>query len=104
VLHDVDATMIEERRRSLVSGGGTRLVACAGRKSSAKGANERGTGRAGCGLLKGQGREKVARECAVMGASTMGERGREVRDAEWADGWGPRGREQERARAEKKQR
>jgi hypothetical protein len=31
-----------------------------------------------------------------------GERGREVREAEGADGWGPRGREKERARAEKK--
>jgi hypothetical protein len=36
-----------------------------------------GSGRAVCGLLKGRGREKVARECAVVGASTawdVGER------------------------------
>jgi hypothetical protein len=43
--------------------------------------------------LKGQGREEVAKERAVMGASTVGERGREVRDVEGADGWGPRDRE-----------
>jgi hypothetical protein len=57
-----------------------------------------------CGLLKGLGREEVAGERAVVGASTTGERGREVRDVEGADGWGPRGRERESARAEKKRR
>jgi hypothetical protein len=44
----------------------------------------------------------VAGERAVVDASTMGERGRDVRDTEGADGWGPRGRAKERARAEKK--
>jgi hypothetical protein len=32
-----------------------------------------------------------------VGATTAGERGREVRDAEGTDGWGPRGREKENA-------
>jgi hypothetical protein len=40
----------------------------------------------------------VAGERAVVGAFTVGERGREVRDAEGADGWGPRGKERERER------
>ena len=48
--------------------------------------------------IKGQGRVEVARERVVVGASTAGERGREVRDAEGANGWGPRGREKECAR------
>jgi hypothetical protein len=39
----------------------------------------------------------VAGERAVVGATTAGERGREVRDAEGTDGWGPRGREKESA-------
>jgi hypothetical protein len=34
--------MVVERRLSLVSGGGARLVACAGQESSVEGANERG--------------------------------------------------------------
>jgi hypothetical protein len=73
-----------------------------GRESSAESANERGSGRAVCGLLKGRGREEVAREHAVVGASTAGERGREVRDAEGAGEWGPRGRGKERTRGEEK--
>jgi hypothetical protein len=36
--------------------------------------------------IKGQGRVEVARERVVVGASTAGERGREVRDAEGANG------------------
>jgi hypothetical protein len=50
-----------------------------------------------CGLLKGRGREEVAGEHVIMGASTAGERGREVRDVEGADGWGLRGRERAHA-------
>jgi hypothetical protein len=57
-----------------------------------------------CGLLKGRGRAEVAGERVVVGASTAGERGRDVRDAEGTDEWGPRGREKERVRAKKKQR
>jgi hypothetical protein len=53
----------------------------------------RGSGRVVCRLLKGRGLENVAGERAVMGASTAGERGREVRDAEGAGKWGSRGRE-----------
>jgi hypothetical protein len=49
-------------------------------------------------------RVEVAGERAVVGVSTVGERGREVREAERPDGWGPRGREKERTRAEKKRR
>jgi hypothetical protein len=49
----------------------------------------RGSGRAVCGLLKGRGREEVAGEQTVVGAFTVGECGREVRDTEEADGWGP---------------
>jgi hypothetical protein len=58
----------------------------------------------GARSLKGRGCAEVARERAVLGASTAGERGREVRDTEGADGWGPRGREKERTHAEKKRR
>jgi hypothetical protein len=47
-----------------------------------------------CGLLKGRGLENVAGERAVVGVSTAGGCGREVRDAEGADEWG---REAERA-------
>jgi hypothetical protein len=39
-----------------------------------------------------------------VGESMAGECGREVRDAEGADGWGPQGREKECVRAEKKRR
>jgi hypothetical protein len=39
----------------------------------------------------------VAGEHAVVGASAAGERGREVKDTEGIDGWGPRGKEKERA-------
>jgi hypothetical protein len=46
----------------------------------------------------------VAGERAFVGPSTVGEHGREVRDTEGPDGWGPRGREKESARAEKKRR
>jgi hypothetical protein len=52
-----------------------------------------------CELLKGRGLESVAGERTVVGASTAGERGREVRDGRGGDGWGPRGREKEHARA-----
>jgi hypothetical protein len=45
-----------------------------GRKS------ERGGGRAGRGAQKGHGGSDVAREHAVVGASTAGDHGREVRD------------------------
>jgi hypothetical protein len=41
----------------------------------------RGKGRAGRGAQKGRGRAEVAGERAVVGTSTTGERGREVRDA-----------------------
>jgi hypothetical protein len=54
---------------------------------------KRGTGSKGARACRG-----VAGERAIMGASTAGERGRKVRDAEVANGWGPRGREKERAR------
>ena len=64
----------------------------------------RGSGRVVCGLLKGRGRVEVAEERAVVGASTAREHGRQVRDTEGTDGWGPRGREKECARAEKKRR
>jgi hypothetical protein len=47
--------------------------------------------------LKGRGRAEVARERTVVGASTAGEHGREVRDAEGADEWVPRGIESARA-------
>jgi hypothetical protein len=40
----------------------------------------RGSGQVVCELLKGRGLESVAREHAVVGASTVGEHGREVRD------------------------
>jgi hypothetical protein len=59
-----------------------------------------GSGRAVCGLLKGRGREKVAGERVVVGASTTGT-WREVREVDGADGWGPRGRESESARAKR---
>jgi hypothetical protein len=39
-----------------------------------------------------------------VGESMAGECGREVRDAEGADGWGPQGIEKECVRAEKKRR
>jgi hypothetical protein len=58
-------------------------------------------GRVMCELLKGRRRENVVGERAVVGPSTVGERGREVRDAEGANGWGPRGREKEHACAGK---
>jgi hypothetical protein len=64
----------------------------------------RGKWESGAWGLKGRGRAEVVGERAVAGASTVGEHGREVRDAEGADGWGPRGREKERARAKKKRR
>jgi hypothetical protein len=76
------------------------LVACArrerGQESSARGTNERGeSGRAVCGLLKGSGRENVARERAVVGASTVGCVGERLGTAEGADGWDPRGSKRE---------
>ena len=47
----------------------------------AEGANERGeVGEQGTGLKRGVGREDVAGECADVGASTVGDRGREVGD------------------------
>jgi hypothetical protein len=45
--------MVAERRQSLVSGGRARLVACAGRESSAEGANERGEWASGVRASKG---------------------------------------------------
>jgi hypothetical protein len=52
----------------------------------------RGKWASGVRALKARGRAEVARERADMGASMAG-RGREVRGAKGADGWGPRGRE-----------
>jgi hypothetical protein len=58
----------------------------------------RGSGRARCGLKRGRGQAKVAGKCADVGASTVGVRGREVRD-EGTDEWGSWGGERGRARA-----
>jgi hypothetical protein len=52
-----------------------------GRGGWAEGANERGeVGEQGAELKRGAGGSNVAGECAVVGASTTGDRGREVRD------------------------
>jgi hypothetical protein len=52
-----------------------------GREGWAEGANERGeVGEQGAGGQKGRGGSDVAGERAVMGASTVGDRGRVVRD------------------------
>jgi hypothetical protein len=57
-----------------------------------------GNGRADRGAQKGRGRAEVAGERMVVGVSMAREHGREVRDTEGADGWGPRDRERERER------
>jgi hypothetical protein len=57
-----------------------------------------------CGLLKGRGLRKWLENARSWVRPRRGERGREVRDTEGADGWGPRGREKERARAKEKRR
>jgi hypothetical protein len=53
------------------------------------------SGRAVCGLLKGRGRENVAGERAVVGASMAGGVGERLGTTEGADGWDPRGSEME---------
>jgi hypothetical protein len=50
-----------------------------------------------CGLLKGRERENVARECAVVGASTAGGVGERLGTAKGADGWSPRDSEEKSA-------
>jgi hypothetical protein len=90
-----------------VSGGGAWLVACTGERggerAQLRAQMSRGKWASGAWGLKGLERAEVAGEREVVGASTLGECGREVRDVEGADGWGSRGIEKERACAEKKQ-
>jgi hypothetical protein len=76
--------VLGERRRGLA--GRVRRVRERGRESSVEGATEQGKWASGARGLKWRGRENMAGERAVVGASTAGERGREVRDAEGADG------------------
>jgi hypothetical protein len=91
-----------------VSGGGARLVACAerdrGQKSSVEGANEQGEWASGVRASKGARACRGGRRTHGRGRVHGGERGREVRDVEGANGWRARGREKEPACAEKKRR
>jgi hypothetical protein len=57
----------------------------------------RGNWKSGVRALKGRGRAEVAKNREVVGASTTGVHGREVRDG-GSDRWGPRASERERAR------
>jgi hypothetical protein len=63
----------------------------------------RGKWASGVRALKGRGRAEVAEKRAVVGASTKGVHGREVRDS-GSDWWGPWASKRERARARRKQR
>jgi hypothetical protein len=70
-----------------------------GRGRLAEGTSEQEeVGERGVGSKRGRGRAEVAVKCANMGASTVGVRGREVRDG-GPNGWGLGGTERERARA-----